>query len=467
MLIRRAEVWRKGLADVRIAEGRIAAIGALEARPGEAVIEAHGGALLPGLHDHHIHLAALTARRDSVLCGPPDVTDRNGLARRLAEAPGTGWLRGIGYHESVMGLPGARELDALLAHRPLRLQHRSGRMWLLNSAALDDLLSRAAPPSGLEREAGGYSGRLFEGDDWLQQTLAASPPDLTDLSRELAACGITGMTDMSPRNGDVMAAHVAAQRASGGLLQRCTLAGTLELAEVAEVAAGTCQLGPAKLHLHEADLPAFDRAEAFLRAAHAQERAVAVHCVSEVELVFAVALFEAAGTVRGDRIEHASVASDAMIARMAALGLHVCVQPHFIAERGDRYLVDVEPQHHAELYRLQSLKRAGLHLCGGSDAPFGSADPWQAMAAARSRRTDGGQVIGENEALTAEEALTLYLADPADITRQRSIAPGQVADLCLLGCDWQSARLRLSADDVRATIVGGHLIHDGIDQPPI
>ncbi len=51
-------------------------------------------------------------------------------------------MRGIGYHESVLGtLPDARALDALVPDRPLAMQHRSGRMWLLNSAALDALAS--------------------------------------------------------------------------------------------------------------------------------------------------------------------------------------------------------------------------------------------------------------------------------------------------------------------------------------
>src|SRR6185436_2110020 len=114
----------------------------------------------------------------------------------------------------------------------------------------------------------------------------------------------------------------------------------------------------------------------------------------------------------GDRIEHASVASPGLVARMAVLGLAVCVQPHFVAERGDRYLADVEPRHHADLYRLRSLIDASLPLAGGSDAPFASADPWQAMAAAITRTTAEERVFGADEALTPEQALALYLADP-------------------------------------------------------
>jgi predicted amidohydrolase YtcJ len=464
MLIQNAEIYGFGLADLRTYGAAIADIGQLAALPGEAVLDAAGGALLPGLHDHHIHLSALAARRASLWCGPPAVTTAEDLAGVLAAAPGTGWLRGIGYHESVMGLPNARELDHLLPDRPLRIQHRSGRMWLLNSAGLELALAGAPPPAGLERDGSGYTGRLFDEDNWLRSALASSPPDLTEVSRELAQCGVTGLTEMSPRNDPTMAAHYAAQRRAGALAQGCLLAGTLELAHAAQQG---WTLGPAKLHLHEAALPDFDETLAFVVAAHRQGRGVAIHCVSEVELVYALAALETAGVQPGDRIEHASVASDELIARIGALGIAVVVQPHFITERGDQYLTDVEPRHHAELYRLRSFLHAGVVLAGGSDAPFGSADPWQAMAAAVARRTPSGVIMREDEALSPEQALALYLADPLDMSRQRRIEVGATADLCLLRCAWTEARGNLSADNVRATVIAGRLVNDGIDQPPV
>ena len=114
------------------------------------------------------------------------------------------------------------------------------------------------------------------------------------------------------------------------------------------------------------------------------------------------------------------------IARIAALGLSVCVQPHFIAERGDQYLHDVAPDDHPNLYRLRSLAAADLRLLGGSDAPFGSADPWAAMAAAVSRQTASGAVISPDEALTPEQALALYLAEPAAPWAERRITVGEL-----------------------------------------
>lgn len=454
MLIRDAEIRCHGRADLRLSGAVIAAIGRLDPLSGERVIDADGGALLPGLHDHHIHLNALAARAASVQCGPPEVTDEAGLAAALAR-PGTGWLRGIGYHESVCGLPDALALDRLCPDRPLRIQHRSGRMWLLNSAALDELLARAGPPPGLEREAGRFTGRLFEEDRWLSQALAGSPPDLSALSARLAAFGVTGVTDMSPANDPAMAAHFARQRCNGALRQSLVLAGALSLADATPDGWG---LGPVKLHLHENALPDFAEAADLIRAAHGQGRGVAVHCTTEVEMVFTLALFEEAGTLPGDRIEHASIADPGHVARMAKLGLQVCVQPHFLTERGDQYLESVEQRLQPHLYRLASLRDAGLVLAGGSDAPFGSADPWAAMRAATDRRTAQGVVMGVDEALEVGEALALWLADPLDLSRERRIAVGGVADLCLLAADTPSVRLTVSA---------GQVIHDGIDQPPV
>lgn len=465
LLIRNAEVWDYGRADVSIRKGRIARIGHDLSEPDSGkVIDARGGALLPGLHDHHIHLAGEAVRNASVSCGPPDVNTPDQLADALSRAPGSGWIRAIGYHESVLGsLPTAQELDRFCADRPLRIQHRSGRMWLLNSAALQQLLRFRTPPSGLIREGSRFTGHLFDEDDWLRAALGSTPPDLSALSVRLAAAGVTGVTDMSPHNDAEMARHFASEVRRGALMQNCVLAGTLELAEAMDEA---WSLGPVKLHLHEADLPDFDEAVSLITKAHDQNRAVAIHCVSEVELVFALAALERSGSQPGDRIEHASVTPLPQLAQIAEMKLSICTQPHFLTERGDQYLTDVEPRLLGDLYRLQSFTQAGIPLAGGSDAPFGSADPWAAMRAAVSRRTRTGNVLGCDEALSPEDALRLYLACPSDLRKQRSLQPNAAADLCLLDRPWANARDRLSADDVRATIVSGQIAYNRVDQSP-
>ncbi len=461
MLIKNAEVWQNGTADVRIAGGLIAEIGTLAASEDEEVIDAKGAALLPGLHDHHIHMAATAMARMSVQCGPPDVNDERQLASALAKT-GDGWIRGIGYHASVAGMLSTAVLDAMVPDRPLRIQDRSGRMWFFNSAGLEAMFAIVAPSPKLEREGGRYTGRLFDDDAWVRNSGLRGPPSFDRLSADLARYGITGVTDMSVANQPLTVAHFADQHARGALLQRAVIAGRLDLAE-AEFGA-VLRLGPAKLHLHEWAMPDYDETVAFVRSAHTQGRAVASHCTTEVELVFTLAALKEAGIQKGDRIEHAGIAPDHLIQEIADYGLNVVSQPIFIAERGDHYLADVEPHDHANLYRLASFLRAGVSLSAGSDAPYGSCDPWSSMRAAMSRLTIGGTVIGANEVLTKDQALALYLADPLDLSTMREIKVGAPADICLLDRTWAEARL--TAGDVQMTISAGSIIYNRVDQAP-
>ena len=458
MLIAGAEI-EGVIRDVRIEGTRIIEIGELHPRDNERVIEARGGALIPGLHDHHIHLFAFAAKQASIQCGPPEVTNIEELATALHLA-GTDWLRGIGYHESVAGMLDAATLDQLAPNRPVRIQHRGGRMWFLNSAALDDLLNRAPAPPGMDIT----TGQLFDDDAWLRQTLGSQMPNLSAVSQTLAAFGVTGVTDMSPSNDPAVARFMAEAQHNGSLLQSVMLASKLSLGLSALPA--SIALGPAKLHLHEADLPDHNSCIAFIRAAHDQHRPVAIHCVTEVELVFALSALEGAGSQQGDRIEHASVAPDTLLAEIKRMNLCVVAQPQFVQERGDNYLADIPQSDWPALYRLNAFLEAGVTLAGGSDAPFGTPDPWAAMRAAVERTTSTGALFGQHEALVPEQALALYLAEPADLRKQRRIKVGAVADLCLLDRNWAEARSALSPDLVRVTVAQGSIVHDRVDQSP-
>lgn len=463
MLIRRAGLLDGTVVDVRIRGDRIEAVGRLPTLGGEPMLDAAEGLLLPGLHDHHIHVAALAAAMNSVPCGPPQVTDLDGLTAAL-RVPGTGWLRGIGYHESVEGLLDAATLDIISPHRPVRVQHRGGRMWFLNSLALDLLLADGAAPPELERVGGRLTGRLFEGDVWLRKALDSRPPSFEPVGSMLARHGVTGLTDMSPGNDAVIARHFAAERRGGRLPQKVLLAGRPDLC-AADMSEGI-RLGPVKLHLYEAALPRLQDTIGGILAAHETGRRVAVHCATEVELVFALAAFDEAGTISGDRIEHASVAPDSAIAEIARLGLAVVSQPHFIVERGDTYRVSIAAADQPLLYRLRAFLDAGVTLAGGSDAPFGGSNPWISMAGAVTRMTSAGAQIGAAEALTPEQALTLYLAAPEALRRVRRVEVGAPADLCLLDRDWHRARTDLASVVVRATWIDGRLVDDGVDQAP-
>jgi predicted amidohydrolase YtcJ len=186
--------------DVRCAHGRITAIErGLVARAGERVIAGGGGALLPGLHDHHLHLLAMAAAARSVVLGPPDVDDGEGFARTLdraaALAGGSAWVRGIGYHESVAGPLDRWMLDRVVPGTPVRVQDRSGALWTLNSAGLAaaglrDGSPAPGEPDGVERLPDGtLTGRIWRADAWLSARLPQEAPDLASVGRGLLASG--------------------------------------------------------------------------------------------------------------------------------------------------------------------------------------------------------------------------------------------------------------------------------------
>ena len=460
MLIAGAEVAGRASMDVRVADGRIVELAAGLARaPGEEAIEARGGALLPGLHDHHLHLLALAAAQTSVRCGPPEVQSREQLGRALAEAsPVDGWVRGVGYHESVAGPLDRDLLDKFLPDRPARVQHRSGALWVLNSSGLRRLGLDAFDGGdagtrlpGVERDSKGRAnGQLLHMDGWLRQRLGArQAPDLSAASRRLARYGVTGVTDATARNGPAELAALEAAVASGALRQRLMVMGGDDLPQPTHP---LIERGPRKIMLAESQLPSFDALIAVVVGAHAAGRPVAVHCVTRAQLVLSVEALREAGALRGDRIEHVAVLPPDLLELVAALPLTVVTQPNFVLERGDAYLVDVEAGDRPWLYRAAGLVRAGVPLGAGTDAPFGGPDPWAAMRAAVDRRSAAGEALGPDEALTPEQALALFTSSPdAPGGASRRLAPGEVADLCLLERPWRAARSSLSSEHVRAS----------------
>jgi predicted amidohydrolase YtcJ len=429
--------------DLRIRHGVICAINpVLQLLPDEEMMDADGGAILPGLHDHHIHLNASAAMRESVRCGPPLIGTAVQLAAALNAVPGSGWIRGIGYHDSVAGEIDRDWLDRFGPERPIRIQHRSGRMWILNSRALVAL--------SLDFRHG---GRLIDVDALLRSRLPDRAPDLMPIGVHLASLGVTGLTEVTPRNGPEDYRRLA----EAGLPQRLVVMGKADLADMAPC--GQAQVGAVKLHYHDHDLPPLDTLVSEIGRAHGTGRAVASHCTTTVELMLTLAAIEEAGPMPGDRIEHASVVTPANAEWIARLGLTIVTQPHFLAERGAAYRVEVEPGDRPWLYRLAGLKRAGIGLAAGSDAPFGTLDPWAAMAAA----VDRPEGFGNYEALTPEEALALYTGTAiAPATQNRKVVEGSVADLCVLDRPWSAARCDLAAVRVRATLVGGAVAYSSV-----
>jgi predicted amidohydrolase YtcJ len=461
VLIREAELFGDvDRVDIRIGGGVITQVGpGLAREPLEEVIDAAGCALLPGLHDHHLHLLAMAAAARSVSLGPPDVRTLDGLAEALIRAeqqaaPGD-WLRGVGYHDSVAGPLDRDVLDRIVVDRPVRVQHRSGSLWVLNSAALREAELEQVNDPDVERDSSGrLTGRLLR---WDANLISAGAPDLGVVGAELAGFGITGVTDATPDLDAGALALLEAAASTGALPQQVVLLGLA----LGQPAPAGLQIGPYKILLRDHDLPGIDELTQRIAAAHAAGRGVAVHCVTRESLLLTLAALEAAGTRAGDRIEHGAVVPPELYPMLASGGLardglRVVTQPGFIAERGDAYLRDVDPADLGCLYPYGSLLEAGIVVAPSSDAPFGNADPWRVMAAAAGRRTESGQLLGTAERVATRTVLTGYLSagdDPGGPARQ--IRPGAPADLCLLAVPLEEALRQPSAEFVALTLCHG------------
>ena len=116
-----------------------------------------------------------------------------------------------------------------------------------------------------------------------------------------------------------------------------------------------------------------------------------------------------------DRVEHGAVIPATALPALAALGVTVITQPGFVAERGDRYRAEVDEGEQPDLWRCATLLDGGVHVGAGTDAPYGPADPWRAMATAVNRRTPSGAIMGDDERLAPGRALGLFLGAADDL----------------------------------------------------
>jgi predicted amidohydrolase YtcJ len=425
------------IADVRVDGDVVAAVGENVPMGGAEVMECDGAALIPGLHDHHIHLLALAATFESVDCS----VSLSGLAT----APGQDWIRGVGYHESVAGPLDRHVLDAVVPHRPVRVQHRSGALWMLNSAGLERVRGSLDESTDVERACSGEpNGRLWRYDERLRTALPDAQPDVATTVRRLNNFGITGVTDATP-DLDPDALRLLAE-------------GTRTLAEVLLLGApdGHAEAGPRKLLLRDHDLPPYAELLDAVRTIHASGRAVAIHCVTSEALVLALAALREAGSIRGDRIEHAAIVPPGLARNIAALGLAVVTQPSFLRLRGDSYLADVPPADHDLLYPYASLIEHGVDVAPSSDAPYGDPDPWLTVRDAVLRATASGRVIGARERVAAATALNGFLSSPfAPSSRPRRVTAGAPGDLVLLDAPLDDVLESPSAQRVRGVLVGG------------
>ncbi len=484
---------------VGVANGRVVAVGMRAevldaASPGVRIVDAGRAAVIPGLHDFHIHLVGLARTRSGVLLDDaPDgaaVVDR--LARHAAALAPDAWVTGRGWSEAQLGAVQPGAMDEAVAGRPAFVSSHDGHSAWASAAALRAArIGEAAqdPPGGrIERDADGRpTGVLRETAlDLVSRVVPrlqgdALRPALDATLAELSGHGLTGASeagDYTDQNGvghdadmgdsystltdlgdaidgrlrltlgmPVDAIEAAAAR---GLRTGMALAGrhTMRVGWAKEYADGALGSGTAALFeprscgAGERGIMrvAADELDALFRRGRGAGIGLAVHAIGDRA---AAAVLDAVGRAPSrqpgtpnDRMEHAQLVRAEDRGRFAALGVTASVQP--IHAAADRDLVEsCWDGRQTDAYAWRGLTAAGALLAAGSDAPVEAVNPWLGVFAALHRRfpdDDRGDWRAD-QALTILEALHAYTLGPAlalGVADEGHLRVGARADLAVL-----------------------------------
>jgi predicted amidohydrolase YtcJ len=461
-------------------------------------IDCDGQVLLPGFVDAHTHLTVVGRKR--VHADLSDAASRAQAIDRLAEratAVDAGVpVLGFGYDES--GWAGdyltRSDLDAVDADGPVVAVREDLHVASLDSAALarfgDDL-----PAADVRCDDGGApTGVVVE--EATAAVLDALAPDRSETTALLRAAqrhanerGITGVHDMVRRS-HAPRAYRDLDRA-GDLTLRIRLnywsdhldalaevglrtnhgGGLVRVGAIKTFTDGSIGGRTARLSTPYADAPAErggwtvqpDAFRDLLDRAVGAGFQVAAHAIGDEAVAAVVDAYEAvdttgpAGMPARHRIEHAELATDGMIDRMADADVVASVQPNFHRWAGESGLyADRLGDRRTETNRLGRLADAGVHLAFGSDCmPL---DPLLGVHHAVNAPT-AAQRLGVTEALRAYTLGGAYAGFDED--RLGTVEPGKRADLVVLGRSPWDATDAIRDIDVTLTVVDGDVVHDG------
>ncbi len=477
--------------DLRLRDGVVVQVAArLTPAPGEPVLRGEGRWAIPGLWDQHVHLgqwAATAGRLDLRATTAPEevlATVAAALADPARDESPDSLLVGFGHRAVAWSRSvSVAELDAATGRRPVVLISGDAHSGWLNSAALRLLGLPAVAGPITEREWFAAMPRL----DGVTGSPEHRRRQMVDVVAAAHRRGVVGVTDFEWEAGHVtwperFGPGLDTLRVRTGVYPdqlEDVLGRGLRTGQTLPGTGGMVELGPLKVisdgslgtrtafccnGYHEEGGATQDRGATnysraqlvdLLRRARSGGLRVAVHAIGDAAATTVLDAFEATGA-RGS-IEHAQLMTWDDVARMAGLGLTASVQPAHLLD--DRDLIDrYWPDRADRCFALAALRRAGVRLTLGSDAPVAPLDPWLAIAAAVAR-TDG-----RRPAWHPEQAISVAEALAASTDGATTLEVGSRADLVLLDADplADADPGRLAGMPVDATVVGGRVVHCGV-----
>jgi predicted amidohydrolase YtcJ len=204
--------------------------------------------------------------------------------------------------------------------------------------------------------------------------------------------------------------------------------------------------------------------------AHRAGLQTATHSIGNRAIDINLDAIEAALSERPDqdhrhRIEHCTHCGPEQLERIMELGV-IPAESNYVWNFGDAYKYQFGPERSKWLYPYNSFREHGIIASSNSDYGGG---PWHGnpilgIYAIVTRRTEGGDTIGLNQAVDVVEAIRTYKINGAyagfDEDRLGSIEEGKLADMIVLSDDITSVEPEEIKDiKVLTTIVDGKIVY--------
>jgi predicted amidohydrolase YtcJ len=493
------------------------------AGPATVLLDARGGAVVPGFNDSHLHFISGGLGLDRVNLLDAESLDaiRKKIREYAAANPTSAWVQGRGWYYSPFpgGLPTRQQLDELVPDRPAYMRCYDGHTGWANTKALQLAgITRDTPDptDGIivkDPVTGEPTGVLKESAQRLMSKVLPKTTREDELRAIRAAVseanrlGITSIQEAGTSESEL--ALFDEVRRGGGLTLRVYAALSADdrlTEEGADTLDGVrarysrnpiIKVGAIKImedgvvEAHTAAMLApYSNKDTVGHANHTPDELkklvtlvdrrgwqVFTHAIGDGAVRMTLDAYEDAARVnprpaqgRRHRIEHAETVDPADIPRFGRLGVIASYMP-FHANPSpaqlDVWSANLGPARAARGWICRTLIDAGARLTFGSDWPVVSLDPRLEVNMAVTRKTpEGLPPAGWNaqEAISLEAALDAATSGAAyasfEETTKGRLAPGLLADIVVLSTDiFSTPPARLLDGVVDATIFDGKVAY--------
>jgi predicted amidohydrolase YtcJ len=485
------------------------------------VIDARGGAVMPGLNDSHLHvISGGLSLQQAALGEARSLEELQKVIREFAAAhPDRPWVLGRGWTYMAVpgGLPAKAQLDAVVPDRPAVMVAYDGHTSWANSRALKmaGITAATRDPDGgsivKDPKTGEPTGALKESAQGLVRKLVPAWTREDRLNAVRAAVAMAhrlGVT--SVQNAGASAEDMALfdeLRKSGELKLRLYSAMSVEPgfteadADAIDRVRATygddplLKTGAAKMYIdgviesHTAVMLApyanrpvkgepIWKPEEFRRVIAMLDRRgwqVWVHAIGDGGVRMTLDAFEQAATTnpvpaagRRHRIEHIETIDAADIPRFAKLNVIASQQPfHGTPDSLGVWIPNIGAERAARGWAYGSILRAGGRVAFGSDWAVVSMDPRIGIHTAINRTSLDGTPAGgwiPDQKIPMTSAIDGYTSGAAyasfDERRKGTLSPGMLADIVIVSTDIFAAPPERFLDaTIETTIFDGKVVY--------